>query len=705
MKRIVFWLLAALILYACHDLPGPEQSPPQAWLAISDGAHGGNGHFFFLPPIVPQPTYGGTFYGSLEPVVRICVLSGDVCDVSPVAEFTTETGPGAETVHVVLEPEHYIVNWHTDRASVGEGSYRIEVYVAGSRIGFANVAVAGTAQQAAEVRRQGGVAVVAGATLPIKFRIEGDRPLVIDPSEMALLSDETERAAGVYRFEVLTGSVPEIAIGDILVGVDEGGFLRRVAGVSASGNLITAQTSQAALADIVVSGGFEGSLALEHGEGFDANQQEALVWGPARDIRAVDGVSGSASRLILDNLDLCTDLVAGVCPPGVSLTVSGGRIEFEPAVDFGADLGFFELEEFHAIATGALTLDASLALDATAAFEAEGEKVIREVAWPFVYWIPAPLPLGIPIPVVGAVHLSFVAGFTAQAEVNATIESAGFISNHVVQVGARYEDEAWSSVFELDESFEAVPASWDAEASASARFYVRPELRVVFYSAAGPFIGIEPSLSGVGDASPDNCRLRVVGALDADLGFRVQVLDYELADYSADLIGIEELLVDLACDGNGGGTGGDGELFFTAYNPSNRLAVDAYAIKPDGTGLRQLTANPPTGVRHSPRTAADCCSRTNRGWGARSACTCSTFTLRVGPCSMWRHRFPLRRQATPTSAATITARRTRRSTPHRRGRPMGEASPSRAGGAWKGQPGPSRDMSSDWLCSTSPPRR
>ena len=40
------------------------------------------------------------------------------------------------------------------------------------------------------------------------------------------------------------------------------------------------------------------------------------------------------------------------------------------------------------------------------------------------------------------------------------------------------------------------------EANAEARVYVRPELSVVFYTVAGPFIGIEPYLKGPKDFRP-----------------------------------------------------------------------------------------------------------------------------------------------------------------------------------------------------------
>jgi hypothetical protein len=38
---------------------------------IMDGAHLGNPHFFFLPPMVPSPKFSGTFDGSRSPVVQI----------------------------------------------------------------------------------------------------------------------------------------------------------------------------------------------------------------------------------------------------------------------------------------------------------------------------------------------------------------------------------------------------------------------------------------------------------------------------------------------------------------------------------------------------------------------------------------------------------------------------------------------------------
>ena len=96
-------VIAAIFALAC--------TPTAA--EILDGTTGGNAHFFFLAPMVPTPSPTGTFDGSLAPVVEICIWYGWECGAT-LEIYNTETGPGSETVRVVPEDEHYIVNWHTD---------------------------------------------------------------------------------------------------------------------------------------------------------------------------------------------------------------------------------------------------------------------------------------------------------------------------------------------------------------------------------------------------------------------------------------------------------------------------------------------------------------------------------------------------------------------------------------------------------------
>ena len=54
MKRLATVVALTLIAVSCQDIPGPELTIEEPQLAISDGGHGGNPHFFFLPPMVPS---------------------------------------------------------------------------------------------------------------------------------------------------------------------------------------------------------------------------------------------------------------------------------------------------------------------------------------------------------------------------------------------------------------------------------------------------------------------------------------------------------------------------------------------------------------------------------------------------------------------------------------------------------------------------
>lgn len=166
------WLALALVV-ACE--PAPTAVPTAPRFAISDGAHaGGNAGFYWLPPIVPppSPTPSGTFDGTRSPVVSICAWDGTAC-TAPVAEYTMETGPGSETVRVVPEDEHYIVNWHTDEPPLDPSLlYRIEASVDGFVLGTADVEVGSTGGELRSVDADLWVALVDGKTLAIKFRIE-----------------------------------------------------------------------------------------------------------------------------------------------------------------------------------------------------------------------------------------------------------------------------------------------------------------------------------------------------------------------------------------------------------------------------------------------------------------------------------------------------------------------------------------------------
>jgi hypothetical protein len=200
------FLAAALLGVACdsaHRIAAPPRGAPGLpAFAISDAAHGGSMHFYFLPPMVSNPSAVGAFDPNVAPIVDVCAWNGSACAAPAFATFTTTTGPGSETVRVSLANEQYIVNWDTGPFNLVSGAtYRIRVRVKNAIVGFADVAIVANGSQAKNVTTGENIPLVDGRTLPIKFRIEQGMPVAvtITPNPLAL----TTGAAGALTAVVV----------------------------------------------------------------------------------------------------------------------------------------------------------------------------------------------------------------------------------------------------------------------------------------------------------------------------------------------------------------------------------------------------------------------------------------------------------------------------------------------------------------------
>src|SRR6266581_5926699 len=179
-------LLSGIVVLAasCADqreatrLVGPEAM-------ISDAVHeGGTPGFYFLPPMVAQPTVSGTFDAditTLNPAIAICDITngsdancGSSGGTPAVLVFTTATTPA-----ITLDPTipQYQVNWDTQGAGfVASHTYRVHVTAGASgtrrELGFADVLLTTTPGQAKDATTGDVIVAKAGRTLPIHFRIE-----------------------------------------------------------------------------------------------------------------------------------------------------------------------------------------------------------------------------------------------------------------------------------------------------------------------------------------------------------------------------------------------------------------------------------------------------------------------------------------------------------------------------------------------------
>lgn len=191
--------LVALVIIAgtaCmdHARPtDPDSGGPTA--SLSHALTDGSSFFFLLPPVVPDPS--ASFELPFNPFlldppdalkVEICQtlsvvgpdgeidVEGCNPDVALVETFTGTTGPGSETIRVVPEDEHYIVNWHTsDYTLDADQIYRIRVLLQGIEMGSADVQIASTRQEMKNIDTDQFFPLTEDSrrTLPFTFRLEG----------------------------------------------------------------------------------------------------------------------------------------------------------------------------------------------------------------------------------------------------------------------------------------------------------------------------------------------------------------------------------------------------------------------------------------------------------------------------------------------------------------------------------------------------
>lgn len=167
----------ALALVSCSSEPTTTIPAIPIAPSISDGAHLGNGHFFFLPPMVSNPSYSGTADPNANPGVMICEWNGSSC-AAVIAGFSTTEGTGSERILYDAPGGFYQVNWHTNTCITGSctldpaKTYRLRVLAGAVELGHADLDVVNSGKDLKNVQTNEYIGLVNGRTLPVKFRIE-----------------------------------------------------------------------------------------------------------------------------------------------------------------------------------------------------------------------------------------------------------------------------------------------------------------------------------------------------------------------------------------------------------------------------------------------------------------------------------------------------------------------------------------------------
>jgi hypothetical protein len=193
-RRLLTLTVLAFAL-ACDNQRAPTSpgltAPGDPSSVISDGAHGGNPDFFFLPPLVSNPVNDPNFdrgkaNNALGPslTVEICELTSQNLNAEGLPTGATDcvAGPprkkfpaGTVSLQGSGDDAFYMAQWKTKDSNLDLAKfYRIKVFVDGSSnpLGIADLDPMSSMKEWKNARSGEVIPLLDDGTLPIKFRVE-----------------------------------------------------------------------------------------------------------------------------------------------------------------------------------------------------------------------------------------------------------------------------------------------------------------------------------------------------------------------------------------------------------------------------------------------------------------------------------------------------------------------------------------------------
>ena len=299
----------------------------------------------------------------------------------------------------------------------------------------------------------------------------------------------------------MEGGVPRIEAGLTVLGIDHGGYVRKVVSTAVAGRRLLLRTEPAYLTDAIFMGRIDTTLTLGFGSSAAAvaigGEAPAAVSGggtaasgemgaaPIEQAPAMDGVSFFGNGLSLSNVTLYSGTAGGA---EASVTITRGRIEFEPEMELFSDIRFSLLSGFRAIAEGKLDLDCDVEVVATGPFDLAREMTLASTSAVVISRISS-------VPVLAVVRLSFVASFDISSEFVGSC-GTGIESASHVRFGLRYVPGAWSYVADAVPVFTPRRDAYEFRENAEIVFSIMPRIDVEFFGlpcaslACGPYFGL-----------------------------------------------------------------------------------------------------------------------------------------------------------------------------------------------------------------------
>jgi len=309
-----------------------------------------------------------------------------------------------------------------------------------------------------------------------------------------------------------TGTPPLINAGDIIFSADSGGYLRKVVSIDApnsnsksTSGLLSINTIQATLVEAFETIELDTTIILT----FDNSLFDKSLTSKAKMFLA-PGVNVSGELINLDGVELFNSEIDNA---PVNVYIESGSIGFEPSMRFRVFIDEDNLEVYCA-ATGVLSLELTPRIDASAYFNKSDEILLGLIVIPLEV-------SGVPL----EINLSLYAGFDVGANV-AGSASFTLMGEASTTVGGEYKNDKFSEVFDASLSFSSTEPFWNAEATAYAKVFIRPEVSVKVVQVLGPYLDAVPYLKMDGNVTgnPYCWEYSINAGLEANAGLELDAI-------------------------------------------------------------------------------------------------------------------------------------------------------------------------------------
>ncbi len=236
--------------------------------------------------------------------------------------------------------------------------------------------------------------------------------------------------------------------GNIVVGTDHGGYLRRVESVAFDGWTVTAWTSPASIAEAVVQGGFGVTVGED------------------------------AERALVDfgNTVLFADEVMG---SNVLVKLNRGSFDLTPLIDIDGHWAEGEMRRFDLDTSFSVEADLELYVSSSNGLRMSDELDVWETSFPFAAAIG-------PLPVAGRVGVRAKVGYRIDAPGQVSV-TTGVSGSARWQNRREYRSgDGWEERPSDDLGWDVRAPDLDISSSVKVRGYLRFETFVTFYEVAGP---------------------------------------------------------------------------------------------------------------------------------------------------------------------------------------------------------------------------